>query len=491
MYEGSNFSGDSPLVTTSIPIATTPPALSVSQSTEGEDQFTYDWLAQWPTDISAPVDDLVGGIPSPGSSFLTYTGVPEQPTIELCEFEEITRRAGFPELESTNPISPITWGPHPGTVRSVAGLTSSVLNCLDAPALSIPDTPFSVPSGAGIPFPPALSPTLDDERTLIEYYKSHLSSFFSIKSSSPTSSSSWNFYSYAILSTECQLDSPLRHGILAWTSAHLILTDKSPSLGSMLYRHYARARSATNDLLEELTMEGDALASSPHTAKKLNILLSTCLFLSFCDALSGDIEALADSLSAIKVLLESHWDQVRQRLGSLDSRILIWLSYLDLRTSFWKSAKPGVGRGRGELFRFLRNQTRFSSLRSTYTGRYYLTECFGPAYPEEELKEDLLHEPAKMLSDDALSIFSRILEFETWDDDMRTGGLSSGSLIEELRCAKLQAIQADIARARAVSSLSHCLPCCAELTFVLGVQSNSHPAHGMLSRGKPYPLHSA
>ncbi|CAM1503506.1 Fc.00g010970.m01.CDS01 [Cosmosporella sp. VM-42] len=243
------------------------------------------------------------------------------------------------------------------------------------------------------------------------------------------------------MSTEPHPDSPLRHGILAWTSAYLILTDQSSS-GEALYRHYATARSAANGLLAELAVEADVLGFSPATSKKLNLLLSTCLFLGFCDVLSGDIEALASSLSGIRRLLESHWEQFRERLGSLESRILIWLAYLDLRSNFWMSTKPNRPQ----------DSRHFDPL---VGGQYYLSECFGPLYPEQELKEDLLQEPAKLLSDDALSIFSKILELETWENDIRCRDTYLQSLVEELRCAKLQAIRADIARVRAECKVIH------------------------------------
>ena len=383
-------------------------------------------------------------------------------------------------------MSPSLWPPY-GSLQgqsSVEGLgTSDSLSIPILPAADIAEHDYigfgDPPSHLGlnyldmlsipisVPFPndsnsyssiQSLSPRLDDEHILVDYYNRHLSSFFSMKPSNST----WNFYSYAIRSTKDQPDSPLRHSILAWTSAHLMLKNQSASEDTR-YWHYSRARSAVNDLLSELAMEDGPSRPPQSTSKKLSILLSTSLFLSYCDVVSGDNKALASGLARIKRLLESQWERLRERLGPLESRILVWLAYLDLRSSFWIAAEPSqpmpasneaVGqnraRERGELFNFLMNRKGISSLRSSRGGRYYLTECFGASYPEQELKDDLLQEPAKLLSDDAMSIFSNILEFEAWEDTVCPKSSNHGPLMEELRCAKIQAIRANIARVRAV-----------------------------------------
>ncbi|KAF7544935.1 hypothetical protein G7046_g9677 [Stylonectria norvegica] len=129
-----------------------------------------------------------------------------------------------------------------------------------------------------------LSPSRYGDRTLVDDYMYHLSSFLSIKAS--------NFDSYSIHFMERYVDSPLRHGILAWTSVHLIVTDQSLS-GDAVYRHYARGRSLDSDPLAELAVEADFLGLSPLPSKKPVMLLSTCLLLGFCIVLSGNIEALA------------------------------------------------------------------------------------------------------------------------------------------------------------------------------------------------------
>jgi hypothetical protein len=233
-----------------------------------------------------------------------------------------------------------------------------------------------------------------------------------------------------------------------------------------LYRHYTRAKIAVHDLFAQLTAEGAGGSSAaPQTpSKTLSMLLSTSLFLSFCEIVTDDIGALWEGLSKIRTLLVSQWGRMRENIGPLESRILVWLAYIDLRSNFWIAAQPstrvrpsgssgqGAVAGRGELFSFLMNQKGVSPLRTNHSGRYYLTECFGSSYPEKELRDDLVQEPAKLLSDESLTIFSRILAFETWEDAMRERGSLDELLIQELRRVRLQALRADIARVRAVSN---------------------------------------
>ena len=360
----------------------------------------------------------------------------------------------------------------------------------------------------------------DSDRSLVVYYKRNLSSFFSVKSDSsllsymspssrlptisalsaayscssppPDSSSSshvpvWNFYSYAIRAAEEQPDSPLSHSILAWTSAHLILRNRYTSDGHAQFRHYARARAAVDELREELMSP----RPSPHNSitkpgtPPLRMFLATTLFLAYGDILSGDCAGLVDSLSGVTQMLASDWPRFRAELGPIEARILVWLSYLDLRARMWappprtdRKHKTSTNSDNTSLFHFLQahngtlTTSGISALRAhrrdgatrpelyddeargaVAQKSYYLTECFGSALPARELKEDLLQEPAKMLSDEIMGVYATISTLEgwiagiDWDQDQ--------SLLMDLRDAKIQAIRANIARIHAESKVVH------------------------------------
>ncbi|EPE10847.1 c6 zinc finger domain containing protein [Ophiostoma piceae UAMH 11346] len=360
----------------------------------------------------------------------------------------------------------------------------------------------------------------DSDRSLVVYYRRNLSSFFSVKSypsslsytlptsrlttisalsaayssnSSPPDSSAsshvpvWNFYSYAIRAAEEQPDSPLSHSILAWTSAHLILRNRYTSDGHAQFRHYARARAAVDELRDELM---SSRPSSHKGTKKqgtppLRMFLATTLFLAYGDILSGDCAGLVESLSGVTQMLASDWPRFRAELGPIEARILVWLSYLDLRARMWappprtdKKHKSSTGSGNTSLFNFLQahngtlTTSGISALRAHHRDgatspesdsdenqgavarrSYYLTECFGSALPARELEEDLLQEPAKMLSDEIMGVYATISTLEgwiagiDWDEDQ--------NLLMDLRNAKIQAIRANIARIHAESKVVH------------------------------------
>ncbi|KIH93162.1 hypothetical protein SPBR_02396 [Sporothrix brasiliensis 5110] len=277
------------------------------------------------------------------------------------------------------------------------------------------------------------------DRSLVVYYKRNLASFFSVKSAfASPAASPWNFYAYAIRAAEHQPDSPLRHAILAWTSAYLLVrggdndsddgnrnNSTTPALGTdhaLQVRHYARARQAADALRAALWSGAGPYATPTST---LRMLLATTLFLAYGDILSGDTPRLVHALAGIARLLASDWPRFRAAIGPVEARILVWLAYLDVRAGLWGVATDGAGGGRGGggggLFRFLRDHvggpasSGISALRGNGVPQeYYLAACFGSALPAHELHDDLLQEPAKRLSDEIMGVFAAVGELEAW-----------------------------------------------------------------------------
>ncbi|TVY47717.1 putative beta-glucosidase K [Lachnellula occidentalis] len=163
------------------------------------------------------------------------------------------------------------------------------------------------------------------EQKLVQYYDLHLSKVSSIKSSA------WNFYTYMLRSLQSTCDSPLRHGILAYTSSHLSWRDDI----TIRPYYYITASSAVDAIITDLTVRPNVLRASerhPPTAEKLSLLLSTAFFLTQCDVIFGDHEALSHRMDGIKGLFENQWDRFRNNIAGLDSHILIWLAYYDCRS---------------------------------------------------------------------------------------------------------------------------------------------------------------
>ncbi|KAL1901004.1 hypothetical protein Sste5346_002068 [Sporothrix stenoceras] len=314
-------------------------------------------------------------------------------------------------------------------------------NFLASPMMPPPPTPSlsTLPSYTDSPA----------DRSLVVYYKRNLASFFSVKSAfASPAASPWNFYSYAIRAAEHQPDSPLRHSILAWTSAYLLVKGDTPTSGmgdaldhALQVRHYARARQAADTLKEELTGRGGygkqlvpsfASTSSAASTSSLRMLLATTLFLAYGDILSGDTARLVHALAGIAHVLGSDWPRFRAAIGPVEARILVWLAYLDLRAGLWA---PSSG---GGLFRFLRDHvgggpssssSGIAALRGNGGPQeYYLATCFGAALPAHELHDDLLQEPAKRLSDEIMGVFAEVADLEGWIDSVfrRAEGESEG-----------------------------------------------------------------
>lgn len=295
----------------------------------------------------------------------------------------------------------------------------------------------------------------DDTPKLIDYYKRNLSTFWS---SVPTA---WSFYGYAIKSTENILDSPLRHSILAWSSAHLVVKGER-AFADLQMQHYARASSIVDSLVDAVQETTLVPPSTTSLNMNLRMLLSTSLFLCYSDLVSGDTRALADRLSRIEAMLETHWTQLEKALGSLELRILLWLAYVHLRTNMWGRITPTTGQAPSQssrrmethdLWDLLMKKKGPADMRWTSGKGYYLTDCYGSSLPKERLEECLQLEPYKRTSDDAMGLYSTIRDFEIWEKEMQSRNVVDQSLVEELRTAKIQAIKANIARIQSVSHL--------------------------------------
>jgi hypothetical protein len=266
--------------------------------------------------------------------------------------------------------------------------------------------------------------------------------------------SPWNPYRYMLDTTKDRPNAPLRHAILSWVCSYLTCREQNQSYSGAAY--YVSASSSINDLIEELSISSTALLHNrrnSRNAEKLYMLLSTAFFLSNCDLMLCDYVSLHTRLASVKDLFQNHWAQLAPSLGTLESRLLIWLAYLDLRSSLFTKQKRNIldnVKPQSDLLKTLVELDAFPSLRRYPEGQSYLSESFGESYPKDEIEEDLVQEPCHLKCDDILSIFSSLNVFEAWNDEfMRSGG--DDPMMLELREAKIQAFRANIARVRAVS----------------------------------------
>ncbi|KND90052.1 putative transporter [Tolypocladium ophioglossoides CBS 100239] len=285
---------------------------------------------------------------------------------------------------------------------------------------------------------------------LINHYRGTMTEFVSCKSAP------WNFYTYILQSSQDQSDSPVRHSILAWAFSHLSWREQKHSYARGL--HYTRAKTTVHDLRTELAHLLAKSSGGAGLSIKLSMLLSTSLFLAHCDVMYGDHGALLQGLRDLKGLLVSGWHILKDALGGLHIRILVWLAYLDVRSRLWADPKHlALGPGTTQLYLFglLTTCRKSESLRQVNNSQYYLFECFGDSYPDREWHNDLLDEPMKLVSDEAMSLFSNIRDFEAWSEQVSPGTVASQSITDEIRSAKILRLRADIARVRAECKMAY------------------------------------
>lgn len=308
------------------------------------------------------------------------------------------------------------------------------------------NTPSTNAGNWGIP--PQVSQSSDV--SLTSYFESTMSTFFSTKSPQ------WNLYTYMFRSQQDTSDSPLRNSILAWTSLHFTRRHNKPSNKGAKY--YNNASRAVQDLLKELLAIQSPLSvcNGTSSSNKLYTVLSTCFFLSHCDFMKCEIGAFSERLDSLKLVLKQNWEALRGGLGSIASRLLIWLAYLDLRASLWRKESPSRRIGDTQsslpvLLDMLDDLKALPSLRSVSANQSYLSECFGDKYPSTEISEDLVQEAVNAKSDDIMCVISRIKRFEIWQDELtRSISFKQDSSLQDLHAAKVEALRAEIASIQGV-----------------------------------------
>jgi hypothetical protein len=159
-----------------------------------------------------------------------------------------------------------------------------------------------------------------------------------------------------------------------------------------------------------------------------------------------------------------NWETLRGGLGSIASRLLIWLAYLDLRASLWKkeSSPRRIGDSQDTLpvlLDMLDNLKALPSLRSVSANQSYLGECFGEKYPSTKICEDIVQETINAMSDDIMCVISRIKRFEIWQDGLTRGNFyKHDSALQDLHAAKANALWAEIASIQSVSNTIYTCP---------------------------------
>jgi hypothetical protein len=273
------------------------------------------------------------------------------------------------------------------------------------------------------------------EGTLVRHYELYMSKFLSVKDPQ------WNLYTYMLLSPQGSSESPLRHSLLAWSAFHVSSMKESSVEEGVKYYH--AASTAVDDLMKEVTSLGETSIS----AERLRMLLSATFFLCYCDIMSCRPDRFCSRLQRLKSSLFHNWSSVSAVLSPITSRLLIWISYLEIRASLWAVPKTSPDSGPPEklLIDGLSDRVSISSFYAN--SGPYLEECFGEQYPTSELKQDLQQEAGNLKLLDIMTILGQLTTFQTWDRDAFS---DDNGMMKELRTTKIRLLQAELARIRAV-----------------------------------------
>jgi hypothetical protein len=117
-------------------------------------------------------------------------------------------------------------------------------------------------------------------------------------------------------------------------------------------------------------------------------------------------------MDALKRVVTTVWPSLTGSMAGIDYRMLLWLSYLDVRSRVFGTTKRRCSNSSPPEESLLDTVARKENLRSIYLkSRSYLKEGFGDRYPSSELRGDLLQDTINIKYADAMSLLSQIVSF--------------------------------------------------------------------------------
>ena len=277
-----------------------------------------------------------------------------------------------------------------------------------------------------------------DERYL-NHYKSFMRSFFSVKETT-----NWTYYTFHLRFIQnVHPEFPLRQAILAWAAFHLSYRENLVEHAPFVY--YAKASEALNRLMAEPRMGSSKICIGPTLSTTPEMIISTSLFLCRCDVMARDFSALTERFRKLAEWLIRHNDDSKASYSGLSCKMLIWLSYLNVRLASFQSRQ-----GDHLLIEVLRTSSHLPALLER--SRLYIAECFGPSYPSSEIEDDLEQEVNASMKFEVVYLFSRVLSYRSWRKSLPARVDNSDQ--QELDTARVETLQSEIRRLRAELHLS-------------------------------------
>lgn len=266
-----------------------------------------------------------------------------------------------------------------------------------------------------------------------------------------TKKSIWTCFHYLVNSARAVPNSPLCHAILGWAYAYLSQLNAGPDASRA--EHYGTASAAIRILSQELsgnTVTSQSLWNGTNPTDLLSLYVSSTFFLCQHDLMTGDFGTFMDRLQDAKLVFQRMWAEGTTP-GPIESRIVIWLAFLELRFYFLGGGMFVQSTAEKDFMTILMELKALPLLRRIRTQTSILSECFGNGLPQEENEEDLRKDRCRGKFDDLMFYLAKCRSFEAWDDKFREQLKTGDYLAQELRQAKIEVLEADMKRLQAAS----------------------------------------
>ncbi|OAA66319.1 Fungal transcriptional regulatory protein [Cordyceps fumosorosea ARSEF 2679] len=267
-----------------------------------------------------------------------------------------------------------------------------------------------------------------------------------------TKQSIYTCFHYLVHSAQAIPNSPLCHAILGWVYAYLARL--SAGTASSRDEHYTAASEGIRALVTELTAPLlPELWRRTNTSERLSSYLSATFFVCQHDLMMENFSSFIKRIGEAKMVFQHHWAD-RTLPGPVESRIVIWLAFLELRFFFLGGERYASTDGQKVFMTILDEETKaLPTLRRARTQKSVLSEMFPDNLPQEEDEEDLRKDRCRVQFDDFMCHLAKMRNFAAWDAMQAQRRDADSSLLKELREAKVEALHANLRRLQAECEL--------------------------------------
>ncbi|ATY63965.1 Fungal transcriptional regulatory [Cordyceps militaris] len=267
-----------------------------------------------------------------------------------------------------------------------------------------------------------------------------------------TKQSIYTCFHYLVHSAQAIPNSPLCHAILGWVYAYL--TQLTAGSTSSRDEHYSAASEGLRVLVAELMAPlPQAIWRRASTSEQLSSYLSTTFFVCQHDLMTENFSSFLTRIGEAKSVFQHHWADGTLP-GPVESRIVIWLAFLELRFFFLGGEAYARAEDPKDFMTLLDEAKALPMLRRARTQKSVLSEMFPHNLPQEEDEEDLRKDRCRVQFDEFMCHLAKMRRFAAWNMMQGQHPNPDSALLKELREAKVEALHANLRRLQAECELA-------------------------------------